>query len=169
MTKVYFHWSSVNPFSSIFSKWPLYYHLTLRGHNLTLALRTVLKLNVRLKLLGCSVWLWSQWFKVLPFRLLGVVTRERERGGEGGEMERDSVCACVRACVQKELICESLRVPLIRFFGAVQIAFIIFVWIAQDEQTDTFSLFCPSGSHNYFWILVTMVTVQLSNQNTTRG
>ena len=45
ITKAYFHYSSVNPFSSIFSKCPLNYHLTLRGHNFTLALDTVLQLR----------------------------------------------------------------------------------------------------------------------------
>ena len=44
MTKAYFDCSSVDPFSSSFSKWPLCDHFTLRGHNFTLALCTVLKL-----------------------------------------------------------------------------------------------------------------------------
>ena len=45
MTKAYFDYSSVNPFSSIFSKCPLYYLLIVKGHGFTLMLSTVLKLN----------------------------------------------------------------------------------------------------------------------------
>ena len=49
--------SSVNPFSSIFSRWPLYYyHLTLRGHNFTLAfVMHSCETYVNSKLLGRTV------------------------------------------------------------------------------------------------------------------
>ena len=44
-TKVYHNCSSVHPFSSILSTWPLCYRLTLRGHNFSLALCTVSKVT----------------------------------------------------------------------------------------------------------------------------
>ena len=48
------------------SKWPLYYHLTLRGHNFAFSLCTVMSTCVKLKLLGCifcwyQCWLDSEW------------------------------------------------------------------------------------------------------------
>ena len=42
--KVYFDYIRLTPLSSIFSKSPLYHHLNLRDHNVTLTLITVLKL-----------------------------------------------------------------------------------------------------------------------------
>ena len=76
LLKAYCNESSVNPSSSKFSRWPLYYyhhHLTLRGHSFTLALCTVLKRVLNQSYDNCSFLLVStaqndlQTDAVLPF------------------------------------------------------------------------------------------------------
>ena len=49
----------VHPFSSILSKWSLYYHLTLRGHNFTAGDMHSVEAYVKLKLCECTFW-WNQ-------------------------------------------------------------------------------------------------------------